>query len=82
MDPIKKPTKAAIEAALSAYYGEVDAAARKNVLRSIKRSLMKSCWPRNTCKVMIGASGKCALALRYLDRLPSCLATFRRKNDQ
>ena len=24
MDPIKKPTKAAIEAALSAYYGEVD----------------------------------------------------------
>jgi len=42
MDPIKKPTKAAIEAALSAYYGEVDAAARKNVLRSIKRSLMKS----------------------------------------
>jgi hypothetical protein len=32
MDPIKKPTKAAIEAALSAYYGEVDEAARKNSL--------------------------------------------------
>jgi hypothetical protein len=32
MDPIKRPTKAAIEAALSAYYGEVDEAARKNAL--------------------------------------------------
>ena len=31
MDPIKKPTKAAIEAALSAYYAEVDEAARKNI---------------------------------------------------
>ncbi|HTG74775.1 MAG TPA: hypothetical protein VMB70_13460 [Terriglobia bacterium] len=32
MDPIKRPTKAAIEAALSAYYSEVDEAARKNTL--------------------------------------------------
>jgi len=32
MDPIKRPTKAAIEAALSAYYGELDEAERKNVL--------------------------------------------------
>jgi hypothetical protein len=32
MDPIKKPTKAAIEAALSAYYADVDEAARKNAL--------------------------------------------------
>jgi hypothetical protein len=32
MDPIKRPTKAAIEAALSAYYGEVDEAARKDTL--------------------------------------------------
>ena len=32
MDPIKRPTTAAIEAALSAYYGEVDEAARKNTL--------------------------------------------------
>ena len=32
MDPIKRPTKAAIEAALSAYYGEVDEAARKDAL--------------------------------------------------
>jgi hypothetical protein len=32
MDPIKKPTKAAIEAALSAYYGEVDEAARQDAL--------------------------------------------------
>ena len=42
MDPIKRPTKAAIEAALSAYYGEVDEAARKTPFRSIRRSLMKS----------------------------------------
>ena len=32
MEPIKKPTKSAIEAALSAYYAEVDDAARKNAL--------------------------------------------------
>jgi hypothetical protein len=32
MDPIKRPTKAAIEAALSAYYGELDEAERRNVL--------------------------------------------------
>ena len=32
MNPIKRPTKAAIEAALSAYYGEVDEAARKDAL--------------------------------------------------
>lgn len=32
MGPIKRPTKAAIEAALSAYYGEVDEAARKNTV--------------------------------------------------
>jgi hypothetical protein len=32
MFPIKRPTKTAIEAALSAYYGEVDEAARKDVL--------------------------------------------------
>jgi hypothetical protein len=32
MDPIKKPTKAAIEAALSAYYGEVDEAAHQDAL--------------------------------------------------
>ena len=32
MHPIKKPTKAAIEAALSAYYGEVDEAALQNAL--------------------------------------------------
>jgi hypothetical protein len=31
MDPIKRPTKAAIEAALSAYYG-VDEAARNDAL--------------------------------------------------
>jgi hypothetical protein len=31
-DPIKRPTKTAIEAALSAYYGEVDEAARKDAL--------------------------------------------------
>ena len=30
MDNSKRPTKAAIEAALSAYYGEVDEAARNN----------------------------------------------------
>ena len=30
MDPIKRPTKAAIEAALSAYYSEVDEAARRD----------------------------------------------------
>jgi hypothetical protein len=30
MDPIKKSTKAAIKAALGAYYGEIDEAARKN----------------------------------------------------
>jgi hypothetical protein len=47
MDPIKRPTKSAIEAALSAYYGEVDEAARKNVLPDHQkvfdgRSLMKS----------------------------------------
>ena len=32
MNAIKRPTKAAIEAALSAYYGEVDEAARKDAL--------------------------------------------------
>ena len=32
MDPIKRPTKAAIEAALSAYYGEVDEATRNDML--------------------------------------------------
>ena len=32
MNPIKRPTKAAIEAALSSYYGEVDEAARKDAL--------------------------------------------------
>jgi hypothetical protein len=32
MDPIKKPRKAAIEAALSAYYAEVDEAARNDLL--------------------------------------------------
>lgn len=32
MHPIKRPTKAAIEAALSAYYDEVDESARKNVV--------------------------------------------------
>ena len=32
MDPIKRPTKAAIEAALSAYYDEVDEAVRKDVV--------------------------------------------------
>ena len=36
MDPIKRPTKAAIEAALSAYYSEVDEAARKNTLPEIE----------------------------------------------
>jgi hypothetical protein len=37
MDPIKKPTKAASEAALSAYYGEVDEAARKDALPEHQR---------------------------------------------
>jgi hypothetical protein len=32
MEAIKRPTKAAIEAALSAYYGELDEAARKDAL--------------------------------------------------
>ena len=37
MDPIKRPTKAAIEAALSAYYGELDEAERRNVLPEHQR---------------------------------------------
>jgi hypothetical protein len=37
MDNSKKPTKAAIEAALSAYYGELDEAARKDDLPEHQR---------------------------------------------
>jgi hypothetical protein len=37
MDNSKRPTKAAIEAALSAYYGEVDEAARKDALPEHQR---------------------------------------------
>jgi hypothetical protein len=37
MDAIKRPTKAAIEAALSAYYGEADEAARKDTLPEHQR---------------------------------------------
>jgi hypothetical protein len=42
MDPIKKPTKAAIEAALSAYYSAVDEADRKNTLPEHQKSLIRS----------------------------------------
>jgi hypothetical protein len=37
IDNSKRPTKAAIEAALSAYYGEVDEAARKDALPEHQR---------------------------------------------
>jgi hypothetical protein len=60
MNPSRGPTKAAIDAALSAYYGEVDEAARKNALAPGNRraSTRKSSQDH----LISGASGQSRIA--------------------